>query len=124
MIIILSQKFLNKVRAKVSDFGVVITIGSAVALDYYMGFDTPKLIVPLKFETTIATRGWFINPITRNGDKILWLLPLAIFPSFLATILIFMDQHITAVIMNRKEHKLKVIIKILKNMKNFNYRLN
>jgi hypothetical protein len=99
---------LKKVRAKVSDFGVVITIGSAVTLDYYMGFDTPKLIVPLKFETTISNRGWFINPITRNGDKITWLLPAAIVPSLLATILIFMDQHITAVIVNRKEHKLKV----------------
>ena len=76
-----------------------------------MGFDTPKLIVPLKFETTIATRGWFINPITRNRDKILWLLPLSIVPSLLATILIFMDQHITAVIVNRKEHKLKVIFR-------------
>jgi hypothetical protein len=32
----------------------------------------------------------------------------AIIPSLLATILIFMDQHITAVIVNRAENKLKV----------------
>lgn len=83
-----------------------------------MGFDTPKLIVPLKFETTIATRGWFINPISRNSDKFVWLLPFAIVPSLLATILIFMDQHITAVIMNRKENKLKV--KILNRHEFFN----
>ena len=29
-------------------------------------------------------------------------------PALLCTILIFMDQQITAVIINRKEHKLKV----------------
>lgn len=60
-------------------------------------------------KTTIPTRGWFINPLQRNSDKLIWLVPAAIFPALLATILIFMDQHITAVIVNRKENKLKVI---------------
>ena len=32
----------------------------------------------------------------------------AFLPALLATILFFMDQHITAVIINRKENKLKV----------------
>lgn len=32
----------------------------------------------------------------------------AALPALLCTILIFMDQQITAVIINRKEHKLKV----------------
>jgi len=32
----------------------------------------------------------------------------ALLPALLATILIFMDQQITAVIVNRKENKLKV----------------
>ncbi|CAF0855369.1 unnamed protein product [Brachionus calyciflorus] len=101
-----SRFFPSSIRSKVSDFGVVITIISAVALDSYLGFDTPKLIVPLKFETTIPTRGWFINPIERNKDKI-WLAFAAVIPALLATILVFMDQHITAVIVNRKENKLK-----------------
>jgi anion exchange protein len=93
-------------RYKVSDFNIVIVILSAVLLDSYCGYNTPKLDVPLKFETTIPTRGWFINPITRNPDKP-WLALLAIIPALLATILIFMDQHITAVIVNRRENKLK-----------------
>jgi len=38
-----------------------------------------------------------------------WLSILAILPALLATILVFLDQQITAVIVNRKEHKLKVI---------------
>ena len=37
---------------------------------------------------------------------------LAVLPALLATILIFMDQQITAVIVNRKENKLKVEINI------------
>jgi len=37
-----------------------------------------------------------------------WLAIVAILPALLATILVFLDQQITAVIVNRKEHKLKV----------------
>ena len=37
-----------------------------------------------------------------------WTLLVAALPALLCTILIFMDQQITAVIINRKEHKLKV----------------
>jgi len=51
-------------------------------------------------------RGWFINPLTVTSW---WLLPLGALPGALATILVFLDQQITAVIVNRKEHKLKVV---------------
>jgi len=37
-----------------------------------------------------------------------WLIPFALVPALLGTILIFLDQQITTVIVNRKEHKLKV----------------
>jgi len=37
-----------------------------------------------------------------------WLIPVAVIPALLGTILIFLDQQITSVIVNRKEHKLKV----------------
>lgn len=42
------------------------------------------------------------------GDNPWWTLLVAALPALLCTILIFMDQQITAVIINRKEHKLKV----------------
>jgi hypothetical protein len=45
-----SRFFPTFIRSKVADFGVVITIGVAVGVDMYLGFDTPKLLVPLKFE--------------------------------------------------------------------------
>ena len=56
----------------------------------------------------MPNRGWIINPFERNKGKI-WLIFAASIPAFLATILIFMDQHIPAVIVNRKENKLIVI---------------
>jgi len=45
-----------------------------------------------------------------------WLSILAILPALLATILVFLDQQITAVIVNRKEHKLKASHTQLKRM--------
>lgn len=43
-----------------------------------------------------------------------WTSILAVVPALLACILLFMDQQITAVIVNRKEHKLKVRLAVLK----------
>lgn len=59
----------------------------------------------LTFQPTSDKRGWIVNPIDKNPG---WLPIAAIIPALLATILIFMDQQITAVIVNRKENKLKV----------------
>ena len=57
----------------------------------------------LFLQPTRDDRGWLINPIGRNP----WWTALAVaIPALLCTILIFMDQQITAVIINRKEHKL------------------
>ena len=60
-------------------------------------------------QPTRADRGWFVNPMKNP----VWTIFAGILPALLATILIFMDQQITAVIVNRKEHKLKVRIKCL-----------
>jgi len=50
-------------------------------------------------------RGWFVNPAAVSHW---WLILAAIVPALLATILVFLDQQITAVIVNRSEHKLLV----------------
>ncbi|KAK6292641.1 hypothetical protein J4Q44_G00372250, partial [Coregonus suidteri] len=49
-------------------------------------------------------RGWLISPL---GGNPWWTTLVTVIPALLCTILIFMDQQITAVIINRKEHKLK-----------------
>jgi len=90
----------------VSDFAVIIAIVSMSGLDLLMGLRTPKLMVPEKFEPTRKEdRGWLIDPF---GSNPAWTVVAAVLPALLATFLIFMDQQITAVIINRKEHKLKV----------------
>lgn len=59
-----------------------------------------------KLQPTKPGRPWFINPISDKNPW--WLIILSALPALLATILIFMDQQITAVIVNRRENKLKV----------------
>jgi mannose/fructose/N-acetylgalactosamine-specific phosphotransferase system component IIC len=60
--------------------------------------------VPSSFSPTRPDRGWIINPLDKNPS---YTIGLAIPFALLATILIFMDQQITAVIVNRRENKLK-----------------
>ncbi|XP_038016832.1 sodium bicarbonate cotransporter 3 isoform X11 [Motacilla alba alba] len=96
--------FPTKVRSTISDFAVFLTIVIMVLIDYLVGVPSPKLHVPEKFEPTRKDRGWFIDPL---GGNPWWTLLIASLPALLCTILIFMDQQITAVIINRKEHKLK-----------------
>lgn len=99
-----SHYFPTKVRSMVSDFAVFLTILTMVILDYLIGVPSPKLQVPSEFKPTRDDRGWIVNPI---GPNPWWTVLPTIFPALLCTILIFMDQQITAVIINRKEHKLK-----------------
>ncbi|XP_049425778.1 sodium-driven chloride bicarbonate exchanger-like isoform X1 [Epinephelus fuscoguttatus] len=99
-----SRYFPTKVRAIISDFAVFITILTMVLIDYALGIPSPKLQVPSKFKPTRDDRGWVINPV---GPNPWWTTIITFVPALLCTILIFMDQQITAVIINRKEHKLK-----------------
>lgn len=89
----------------VSDFAVIIAIFSMSIMDHFVGLPTPKLEVPTEFKPTLEGRGWIIWPFQHNPW---WSAIAAIAPALLGTILIFMDQQITAVIVNRKENKLKV----------------
>ncbi|XP_032405581.1 electroneutral sodium bicarbonate exchanger 1 isoform X2 [Xiphophorus hellerii] len=98
-----SRYFPTKVRSMISDFAVFLTIVVMVLLDFVVGVPSQKLKVPSKFQPTRDDRGWLINPIGRNPW---WTALVASIPALLCTILIFMDQQITAVIINRKEHKL------------------
>ncbi|XP_063068087.1 sodium-driven chloride bicarbonate exchanger [Engraulis encrasicolus] len=99
-----SRYFPTRVRSVISDFAVFITILTMVLIDYGLGVPSPKLQVPSKFKPTRDDRGWLISPI---GPNPWWTVLISCLPALLCTILIFMDQQITAVIINRKEHKLK-----------------
>uniref|UniRef100_A0A8D2ZSA9 Anion exchange protein n=1 Tax=Scophthalmus maximus TaxID=52904 RepID=A0A8D2ZSA9_SCOMX len=96
--------FPTRVRSTISDFAVFLTIMIMVLVDYLVGIPSPKLNVPDRFQPTSNTRGWLISPL---GPNPWWTLLAAAVPALLCTILVFMDQQITAVIVNRKENKLK-----------------
>ncbi|XP_043952367.1 electrogenic sodium bicarbonate cotransporter 1-like isoform X3 [Gambusia affinis] len=99
-----SRFFPTTVRKLISDFAIILTILLFCGIDALVGVDTPKLIVPSEFKPTNPARGWFVPPF---GGNPWWVYLAAALPALLVTILIFMDQQITAVIVNRKEHKLK-----------------
>ncbi|KAM8873215.1 electrogenic sodium bicarbonate cotransporter 1-like isoform 5-T6 [Synchiropus picturatus] len=99
-----SRFFPTRVRKLISDFAIILTILLFCGVDAFVGVDTPKLIVPSEFKPTSPSRSWFVPPF---GGNPWWVYLAAALPALLVTILIFMDQQITAVIVNRKEHKLK-----------------
>uniref|UniRef100_A0A8C2D156 Anion exchange protein n=1 Tax=Cyprinus carpio TaxID=7962 RepID=A0A8C2D156_CYPCA len=99
-----SPFFPTTVRKLISDFAIVLAILIFCGVDALVGVDTPKLIVPSEFKPTSPNRGWFVPPF---GGNPWWVYLAAALPALLVTILLFMDQQITAVIVNRKEHRLK-----------------
>uniref|UniRef100_A0A0K2VB20 Anion exchange protein n=1 Tax=Lepeophtheirus salmonis TaxID=72036 RepID=A0A0K2VB20_LEPSM len=103
--------FPGRVRDFLSNFAVVIAIGLMTGLDYMVGIKTPKLDVPSSFKPTWEGRDWIVTHALIFTDHLLsnpWWVDVFLAPVFaiLATILIFMDQQITAVIVNKKENQL------------------
>ncbi|XP_056147979.1 electrogenic sodium bicarbonate cotransporter 4 [Lampris incognitus] len=99
-----SRYFPTKLRKLISDFSIFMSIMTFVGLDMLIGLKTPKLIVPTEFKPTRPDRGWLVMPFGKNPW---WIYLASSVPALLVTILIFMDQQISAVIVNRKENKLK-----------------
>uniref|UniRef100_S4R7C1 Anion exchange protein n=1 Tax=Petromyzon marinus TaxID=7757 RepID=S4R7C1_PETMA len=96
--------FPTTIRKLISDFSIILSIFTFVGLDILIGLETPKLVVPTEFKPTSAKRGWFVPPF---GGNPWWVYLVSAVPAILITILVFMDQQITAIIVNRKENKLK-----------------
>ncbi|XP_036385541.1 electrogenic sodium bicarbonate cotransporter 1-like isoform X2 [Megalops cyprinoides] len=99
-----SPFFPTTVRKLISDFAIILAILIFCGVDALVGVNTPKLIVPGEFKPTSPLRGWLVPPF---GGNPWWVYLASALPALLVTILVFMDQQITAVIVNRKEHKLK-----------------
>ncbi|XP_078421762.1 electrogenic sodium bicarbonate cotransporter 4-like isoform X2 [Cetorhinus maximus] len=99
-----SRYFPTKIRSLITDFSTFISILVFCGIDAAVGLDTPKLHVPSEIKPTRSDRGWFVIPFGKNPW---WIYLASALPALLVTILIFMDQQITGVIVNRKEHKLR-----------------
>uniref|UniRef100_A0A4W5MFP8 Anion exchange protein n=1 Tax=Hucho hucho TaxID=62062 RepID=A0A4W5MFP8_9TELE len=99
-----SRYFPTKCRSLMGDFSIIISILVFCGIDYLLGLETPKLHVPTEIKPTRPDRGWLVMPFGKNPW---WVYVASAVPALLVTILIFMDQQISAVIVNRKENKLK-----------------
>ncbi|XP_074011913.1 anion exchange protein 4 [Numenius arquata] len=99
-----SRYFPAVVRKLVSDFAIILAILASCAIDATLGLETPKLLIPSELKPTNPARGWIIFPFGANPW---WVCLVSAVPAVLVTILIFMDQQITAVILNRREYKLQ-----------------
>ncbi|XP_010160620.2 electrogenic sodium bicarbonate cotransporter 1-like, partial [Antrostomus carolinensis] len=99
-----SRYFSILLRKLVSDFAIILAILASCAVDATLGLETPKLLVPSELKPTNPARGWIIFPFGANPW---WVCLVSVVPAVLVTILIFMDQQITAVILNRREYKLQ-----------------
>ncbi|XP_039286283.1 anion exchange protein 2 isoform X2 [Nilaparvata lugens] len=105
-----NSKFLGRsVRRALGDFGVPISIVSMVMLDYCVPSTySEKLKVPEGLSPSDpAVRGWLIPPSGLLEPVQPWVMIAAIVPALLVYILVFMETHITELIIAKKERKLK-----------------
>uniref|UniRef100_A0A915B149 Anion exchange protein n=1 Tax=Parascaris univalens TaxID=6257 RepID=A0A915B149_PARUN len=95
--------FGSAIRNSISDFAVFIAIVVMTSISHFVGLDVPVLNIPASFRPTLD-RDWLIDPFKIEHW---YVIVLAILPAIFYTILIVMDQQITAVIINRKDNKLR-----------------
>ncbi|KAL3284873.1 hypothetical protein HHI36_019010 [Cryptolaemus montrouzieri] len=101
-----NSQFLGRsARRALGDFGVPIAIVTMVFVDYMVPQTyTEKLSVPEGLSPSNPDkRGWYIPP---SGLPI-WIMFASIIPAMLVYILLFMETHITELIIDKKERKLK-----------------
>ncbi|KAL3077924.1 hypothetical protein niasHS_013453 [Heterodera schachtii] len=98
-----SRYFSFRFRNLISDFGVLIAIVSFTLLTYLIGLEVPSLKVPASIRPTMD-REWIVDFTNIEGYHVVLI---ASMPALFYTILVMMDQQITAVIINRKDNKLK-----------------
>ena len=97
-----------------SSFAILTSVVVWVAIDQIVGYPTKKLVVPnvAAGENLFAagsgrtTADFVINPLG-NGLPT-WAVFAAFLPGILLAILLFMDTQITALVVNRKDFKMKV----------------
>ncbi len=91
------------VREFLADFGSIVAIGVMVIIgDYFERDDLPVLSVPDSLRPT-TERAWLIDILAVPG----WVIAAAILPAVLCTVLVYLDQNITARLVNRKDNRLR-----------------
>jgi len=99
-----SRYLLPQIREFLADFGPTIAIAAMTlaAVTWFHDVQTKTLPAPDVIQPTIK-RLWLINPFAVAG----WVWIAALGPALLAAVLIFLDQNITARLINSRDHKLQ-----------------
>lgn len=97
-----SRFLLPSIREFLADFGPTIALVAMSVIAYWLAnVDLTRLQVPDKLDTTVE-RAWFVNPL----DAPRWVWWASAVPGLLGAVLLFLDQNITARLVNNKDHKL------------------
>ena len=98
-----SRYMLPWMREFLADFGPTIALAAMTLVAFQLHeVDLDVLPAPDSFGTT-SGRNWLIDPFAAP----MWVRFAAIIPAILATILVFLDQNITARLVNAADHKLQ-----------------
>lgn len=99
-----SRYLLPQMREFLADFGPAIALAAmtVVAVTWFNDVEMSRLPVPDSIRPT-ADRGWFVNPL--NAPRWIWIASLG--PAILVAVLVYVDQNITARLVNSRDHKLQ-----------------
>ena len=99
-----SRFLLPQVREFLADFGPTIALAAmtVVAVTWFHDVQTTTLPAPDAIRPTVE-RSWLVNLLAAPT----WVWLAAIGPAILATLLLFLDQNITARLINSPDHKLR-----------------
>lgn len=102
-----NSQFLGRsARRALGDFGVPIAIIAMVLIDYMVPqIYTEKLTVPEGLSPSTDSRKWLIFPSTNSKSLPLWVMFACIIPAMLVYILLFMETHITELIIQKRKLK-------------------
>jgi len=100
-----SRYLLPKIREFLADFGPTIALGTMtlVAIAFHGEVRLDVLNAPEKFGPTLAGRSWLANMF----EVPRWVWFGAAVPAILGAVLVYLDQNITARLVNSPDHKLK-----------------
>jgi len=102
-------------RAMLSNYGVVIAIFVFSILNYVFKdlkmatLDVPTEFAPTYIEPdTLKARSWIVNPMGSTEQPMQgWAIGFTALPALGLTLLGYMDQNVSTLIVNRKDHMLK-----------------
>ncbi len=98
-----SRYLLPWIREFLADFGPFIALGAMTLVAVWLHEVHIDVLPAPETIGTTSGRPWLINPL----DAPMWVRLAAVGPAFLLTILVFLDQNITAHLVNSPDHKLK-----------------